>query len=124
MSTTRSVIETYCSSLDARDWATFGSVLAEDVRYELPQTGESVRGREAYVRFNREYPGDWHIRPARVVVEGAQAVVWNNFELDGEKQHGIGFFTVDGSGRVAHIVDFWPQPYDPPAGREHLVSGA
>jgi hypothetical protein len=22
---------------------------------------------------------------------------------------------------IARITDFWPEPYDPPAGREHLV---
>jgi hypothetical protein len=63
MSTTRSVIETYCSSLDARDWDTLAGVLAEDVHYVMPQTGETIRGREPYLRFNREYPGEWHIRP-------------------------------------------------------------
>lgn len=122
MSSTRSVIETYCSSLDARDWATFESVLAGDVHYELPQTGESIRGRAAYVRFNREYPGEWRILPARVVVEGDEAVVWISFELDGQVQNGIGFFTVDGAGRITRIVDFWPAPYEPPPGREHLVT--
>jgi hypothetical protein len=24
-------------------------------------------------------------------------------------------------GLISHISDFWPVPYDPPAGREHLT---
>lgn len=31
------------------------------------------------------------------------------------------FFRFDKSGRIAHITDFWPTPYEPPSGREHLV---
>jgi hypothetical protein len=25
------------------------------------------------------------------------------------------------SGLIARVTDFWPEPYDPPSGREHLV---
>jgi hypothetical protein len=107
--------------LEARDWAAFGQVLAADVRYELAQTGELIEGREKYVRFNREYPGEWHIWPVRLVAEGEHAALWISFEVGGQRLHGIGFFTV-ADGLVSRISDFWPEPYEPPAGREHLVT--
>lgn len=53
-----------------------------------------MRGRDRYIQFNREYPGDWHVTPTQILV--------------------------DGDAGVARF-DFWPEPYDPPAGREHLV---
>jgi hypothetical protein len=123
MSSTRDVIEEYCRTLEARDWDGFAAVLAEGVRYEIPQTGEVIEGREKYVRFNREYPGEWHIWPVRLVAEGEHAALWISFEVGGERVHGIGFFTVAG-GLVREISDFWPEPYEPPAGREHLVTRA
>jgi hypothetical protein len=82
-----------------------------------------VEGRERYVRFNREYPGEWHLRPVRLVAEDDHAALWISFEVAGERMDGIGFFTVT-AGLVSRISDFWPQPYDPPAGREHLVTRA
>jgi hypothetical protein len=24
-------------------------------------------------------------------------------------------------GLITHVTDFWPEPYEPPPGREHLV---
>jgi hypothetical protein len=120
---TREVIERYCETLEARDWAAFGTVLAPDVRYEVPQSGTVIEGREKYVVFNREYPGEWHIWPVRLVAEGDHAALWISFEVDGKPVHGIGFFTV-ADGLVSRISDFWPEPYEPPSGREDLVSRA
>ncbi|CAL9471579.1 hypothetical protein [Streptomyces sp. enrichment culture] len=31
------------------------------------------------------------------------------------------FFTGDDTGRISAITEFRPEPYDPPAGREHLT---
>jgi ketosteroid isomerase-like protein len=115
------VIEAYWAAAEARDWAAFGALLAEDVRYELPQTRECVRGREAYVRFNAEYPGDWHLAVERAYADRRGGASLIAFTVGGETQHAATFFRFDGAGRIAHITDFWPEPYEPPAGREHLV---
>ena len=42
-------------------------LLDPDVVYEIPQSRERIRGRDRYVTFNAEYPGDWHLEP-RVVL--------------------------------------------------------
>jgi ketosteroid isomerase-like protein len=121
MATASDLVRDYWAACEARDWAAFGALLADDVVYELPQTRERVRGREAYVRFNREYPGDWHLTVERVVGEGRHAVTWTRFRVDGGEETGLCFFELDDAGRIARIADFWPVPYDPPPGREHLV---
>ena len=121
MRTSSEVVRAYWATCDARDWEAFGALLANDVRYEMWQTRERVRGREAYVRFNAEFPGDWHIAVERVIGEGRQAVSWTRFHVDGTEEPGLCFFVLDEAGRIAEIRDFWPQPYEPPPGREHLV---
>lgn len=121
MTDTATTIATYWKAAEARDWATFGSLLADDVVYELPQTRERIRGKETYVRFNREYPGDWHLTVERLVADGRHAATWIQFTVDGDPQPGLCFFDLNEHGLIAHITDFWPVPYDPPAGREHLV---
>ncbi|MFD9116737.1 nuclear transport factor 2 family protein [Streptomyces bottropensis] len=117
----RRAVERFWAAAEGRDWAAFAETLAEDVVYELPQTRERIHGRERYVRFNREYPGDWHARIERIVAEPGQVVSWTHVTVGLEEMYAISFFTGDGDGRIAAVTDFWPEPYEPPAGREHLV---
>lgn len=122
----RAVVETYWTAADARDWSTFASTLADDVVYDLPQTRERIRGKDRYLRFNEEYPGDWHVRIERIVAdaEGRQAAARTGFTTGGaepEEMDAIHFFTFDEQGLISGVTDFWPESYEPPAGREHLV---
>ncbi|MFF1839416.1 nuclear transport factor 2 family protein [Streptomyces sp. NPDC058231] len=119
----RAAVETYWTAAETRDWDTFATTLAEEVLYDLPQTRERIRGKERYLRFNQEYPGDWHVRVERVVADrdGGQVAVRTLFTVGAQQMHAIHFFTGDAQGRIAAITDFWPEPYEPPAGREHLV---
>lgn len=126
----RGTVERFWATAEGRDWAAFAETLAEDVVYELPQTRERIRGRERYVEFNREYPGDWHARIERIVAEPRQpgqpgqreqVVSWTHVTVGLEEMYAISFFTGDEDGRIVAITDFWPEPYEPPAGREHLV---
>ncbi|MET7988670.1 MULTISPECIES: nuclear transport factor 2 family protein [unclassified Streptomyces] len=121
MTDPRKAVESYWATADARDWEAFAELLTEDVVYTLPQTRERISGRERYVEFNREYPGDWHVRIERVMAEPGQAVTWTRFTVGLEEMHAITFFTTDARGRIATVTDFWPEPYEPPAGRDHLA---
>jgi hypothetical protein len=115
------VAATYWRSAEARDWITFGELLADDVCYEAPQTRERVRGRDAYVRSNREFPGDWHVSVIRLVGSGRHAATWISAEVDGTAEFGLSFLDLDESYRITHITDFWPEPNEPPASRAHLA---
>ncbi len=67
--TTRALVHAFAEALDQRDWDAFAAVLSPDVVYELPQTRERIRGRDRYVQFNAEYPGNWHVEPELVLGE-------------------------------------------------------
>ena len=121
MTDTEATIRRYWECADRRDWDGFAATLSDDVVYEVPQTRERVTGREAYLRFNRDYPGDWRAVVRRVVADGTGGVAWTDFTVGAESMTGLHFFTFDGAGLVTRIDDFWPEPYDPPPGREHLV---
>jgi ketosteroid isomerase-like protein len=121
MTTAHEIAEAYWATAEKRDWPAFGALLAEEVVYELPQTRERIRGRAAYMRFNEEYPGDWHVTIERVVGEGRHAATWTRFAVAEEEQPALTFFELDGDGLITQITDFWPEPYEPPPGREHLV---
>lgn len=114
-------VQQYWTAIEARDWPALGQTLAPDVVYRVPQTRELVRGRDACVRFNAEYPGDWHLEIVRLVAQPGQAASWIDFHLDGDTQAGLAFFVLDEGGLITDIADWWPEPYAPPPGREHLV---
>ena len=115
------LIRRYWDAADRRDWDGFAATLRPDVVYEVPQTRERVRGREAYLRFNRDYPGDWRVTVRRVVADDTGGVAWTDFAVGEEAQTGIHFFTIGDDGLITRVDDFWPEPYDPPPGRDHLV---
>lgn len=117
----RRIAVAYVDALEARDWGRLTALLAEDMVYEMPQTRERIRGRAAFVRFNVEYPGDWHLRVDRVVADGHHAALRLDVRLGDEKQDACVWIEVGGHGLVTRITDYWPEAYEPPAGREHLV---
>jgi ketosteroid isomerase-like protein len=117
---TRAMVRRYYDSLSERDWDAFVALLTEDVRYEMPQTSERITGKERYLRFNQEYPGDWQLSVTRLVADGSTAAATANFTVGDERMVGVTFFELDGD-LISRVTDFWPEPYEPPAGREHLV---
>ena len=116
------VVAAYWAAAEARDWDAFGALLADDVVYRGPQTREQVRGRDPYVRFNVEgFPYDWHLTVDRIVGEGQRAASWIEFTGPAGTQPGLCFFDLADDGKIAVITDFWPDPYELPASRAHLV---
>ena len=122
MTKAHEVVAAYWAAAEARDWDAFGALLADDVVYRGPQTKEQVRGREAYLRFNMEgFAYDWHLAVLRIVGEDQHAASWVDFSgLEGT-QPGLCFFELGDDGLIARITDFWPDPYELPASRAHLV---
>ncbi len=122
MTDTHQLIAAYWAAAEARDWATFGGLVAADVIYNGPQARERVRGREAYLRFNAEgFDREWHLRVERIVAEGRSAASWIEMSEPDGSYPGVCFFEIDDEGLIARITDFWPAPYDLPASRAHLV---
>ncbi|GAB3261828.1 nuclear transport factor 2 family protein [Kineosporia babensis] len=118
---TREVARAYVERSEQRDWAGLAQLLAEDMVYEMPQTGERIRSRERFLQFNREYPGDWHLSVGRIVADGANAAVWMQVSSGSELMDACAWLELSAQGLITRVTDFWPEAYEPPAGREHLV---
>jgi hypothetical protein len=116
----RELAERFIATLEARDWDAWAGLLHPAVVYEIPQSRERIRGRDRYLRFNQEYPGDWHLRPKVTIADECHGVVWFEWLLDGRTDDAIAFFEF-ADGLITRVTDFWPETYEPPPGREHLV---
>lgn len=55
-SVARHAADAYVDLLERRDWPGLAALLADDVVYEMPQTRERIYGKDAFLRFNIEYP--------------------------------------------------------------------
>lgn len=60
--------------IEARDWDRLGELLADDFVLEWPYAQVRIRGRAAFVEFNRAYPEGWSIEVLRIVSDGRTAV--------------------------------------------------
>lgn len=115
------LVTRFIDSLEERDWDSWAALLHPEVVYELPQSRERIRGRSQYLQFNQEYPGDWHLHLKVAIADAENGVAWFSWEVPGtEAADGMAFFTF-ADGLITSVTDFWPEAYDPPPGREHLV---
>jgi hypothetical protein len=104
------------------DFDAVAAVLGREFVLEWPQSGERIRGAETFARMNREYPahGRWRFEINRILGDDAEAVSDVSVTDGVQIARAISFFTVEG-GAITRIVEFWPEPYDPPPDRAHLV---
>jgi SnoaL-like domain len=116
----RELLELFIISLEARDWDAWARLLHPEVIYEIPQSRERIRGRDRYLRFNQEYPGDWHLRAKMVIADEHHGALWFEWRVGDQRDDGMAFFEFAGV-LITRVTDFWPEPYEPPPGREHLV---
>ena len=94
------LVASFADRMERRDWDGFRKVLHPEVVYELPQTRERIRGRDSYVTFNTEYPGDWHITPQVVLGNQQFGALLFEWTTDGsEPSLAVAFFEAD-DGRV------------------------
>jgi hypothetical protein len=115
-------IAAYVNRAESRDWDAFEELLDHEVVYELPQTRERVRGRSELRRFTAEYPGDWHLELAESYADAQGGVARLDSRMGvGQTDTAIVFFRFDADGLITHVTDWWPEPYEPPPGRDHLA---
>lgn len=104
------------------DFLAVGAVLADDFVLEWPQSKERIRGAKRFAQMNQEYPahGPWKFKVNRLVGSEFEAVSEVEVTDGVQTARAISFFTVV-QGKVARLVEFWPEPYAPPANRAHLI---
>lgn len=112
----------YWELMQGNDFTAVGAVLADDFVFEMPQSGERIRGRERYAAMNTQYPahGAWRFLVHRIV-DGGSTVVSEVDVTDGvQGGRAISFFELR-EGRIARLVEYWPEPFAPRPERAHLV---
>ncbi len=103
------------AAIEAREWERVESLCSPTCTFSLPQSGE-LYDRSGYVRLNREYPGEWHLKVTRLVEGDAWVVTEVEVATTDRVDHGITFFRVV-DGLVMEIREFWPEAFVVPEWR-------
>jgi ketosteroid isomerase-like protein len=93
--------------LQARDWDGMAELLAEDLVIEWPNTWQRIRGRDAYVEFNRAYPEGWSIEVVNLVAEGVTVVSEVRVPHTDLGQFDLVSILVVEDGRVVRGREYW-----------------
>ena len=115
------VVREFWRLMASNDFRSVAAVLAPDFVLEWPQSGERIRSAERFARMNEEYVAHGPWRTIRRIVGDASEAV-SDVEITDGVQHAraISFFSV-GGGKIARLVEYWPEPYPAPQNRAHLV---
>lgn len=119
---TEAVVREFWRLMATNDFHAVAAVLAPDLVMEWPQSGERIRGAANFCRMNAEYPaaGPWRFAVNRLVADGDVAVTQVSLTDGVQSGEPISFFTVT-DGRIARLVEYWPEPFAPAPNRAHLV---
>jgi len=121
-STAVEIAQEFWRLMATNDFHAVGAVLAPDFVLEWPQSKERIRGAVRFAQMNQEYPahGPWKFTVNRLVGSESEAASEVAVTDGVQTANAISFFTV-AQGKVTRLVEYWPEPYAPPANRSHLV---
>jgi ketosteroid isomerase-like protein len=117
------LIREFWALMGSNDFASVQSVLSDQFILEWPQSNERIRGPARFAQMNQEYPaqGRWRFTINRLVANNSHEAVSDVTVTDGSlTARAISFFSIE-AGKIARIVEYWPEPYAAPANRAHLV---
>ena len=116
------IVGKYWELMNSNDFRSVGAVLSDDYVLEWPLSNERIRGRDNFASMNEEYPahGRWQFTINQMIGNDSQAVTDVSVTDGVQLARVISFFTVE-EGRIKKMIEFWPDKYEPPPGRSHLV---
>ena len=116
------VVREFWRLMATNDFHSVTSVLSPEFVLEWPQSKELISGPLRFAQMNHEYPahGRWHFTIHRLFGDDSE-IVSDVSVTDGvQSARAISLFTVSKS-KIVRLVEFWPEPYEAPSWRSHLV---
>lgn len=122
MTRAEEAVRLFWQLMASNDFDSVRQVLAPGFVLEWPQSNERIRGADNFVRMNRDYPaqGRWRFTVNRFVASATEVVTQVSVTDGHQAAEAVSFFEVD-QGLITRLVEYWPEPYLPPADRAHLT---
>jgi ketosteroid isomerase-like protein len=112
------LVKKYWDCMGAGRFDEAGACMAQDAVVWLPNTGEVFRGKNAFVAFNRAYPGRWSISVEKTLPAGDTVVTATRVESEDKSVsfYAVSFFAIEG-GTIREITEYWGENAGPPEWR-------
>ncbi len=120
-----SAIETvkeFYRRMNTNDFRSAGQLFSDDYVLEWPQSKERIRGRDNFAAVNEEYPayGRWTFTVNQIVGNESEAVSDVSITDGTQAVRAITFTTIR-EGKIVKQIEYWPENYEAPENRKHLV---
>ncbi len=117
------LITDFWAAMGTNDFGHASTFLHAQYEYFMPQTGEYLRGRDAFAALNSGFPAEglWQFNVVRLVAGDHDAV--SDVEVTDGTRHdrAVTFHTIE-DGLIRRQVEYWPDPYPAPAWRAPFVT--
>ena len=110
------VAHAWWRAIDQADFGAAIRLMAAETVIDWPLSNERMASPDMWKEVNAHYPGRWAASVRSVVAEGTSVVTKTDVSDGSISVQAISFFTVE-DGLITHLVEYWPEPYAPPAGR-------
>lgn len=116
------IVEEFFRRMNTNDFRWASQMLADDYVLEWPQSKERICGGENFATVNEEYPayGRWSFTINKIVGSTTEAVS-DVSVTDGTQQARAITFTTIRNDKIVKQIEFWPNNYEAPENRKHLV---
>ncbi len=120
-----SIARQFWDLMATNNFDSVAAVLHEGFVLDWPQSGERILGAANFAGMNREYPahGPWRFEIRRLFGDGDTAVSEVHVTDGAVTGVAITFFRIE-DGRIAHITEYWPEPFPAPAARAKWVASS
>ena len=120
---TVAVVHDLWDLFDQQRWDDARLLLADDFTCMLPDTGEVFPTADAWIEFNRRYPGRWRIEVLRTDAERDQVYTETTITDPDTEVRAASFWTVT-DGRIAAVTEYYVEPgaSEPPFDRSDLTA--
>jgi ketosteroid isomerase-like protein len=118
----RQLVERFWRTMNTNDWHGVAALLHDDYLLIYPQSGERIRGRDNFIALNATYPaaGTWRFTVHRLVADETRAATDVTVTDGALTARVVSFFELR-DDRIWRMTEFWPDPFEAPAWRAHLV---
>jgi limonene-1,2-epoxide hydrolase len=116
------IVREFWETMQSNDFRAAGKFLSDDYILEWPQSNERIRGRDNFAAMNAQYPahGRWTFVINNIVGNEYEAVSDVSITDGVQSARAITFSTVK-DGKICKQTEFWPENYQAPENRKHLV---
>ena len=110
------VAHAWWRAIDRADFDAAILLMAPETVIDWPLSNERMASPEMWKEVNAHYPGRWSASVRSVVAEDTSVVTRTHVSDGSITVLAISFFTVE-NGLITYLIEYWPEPYAPPAGR-------